>query len=129
MNTRDQKIIDIRPSIPTIIEESAISPEERFQNQTLRPILKMQNDLLVQIFKHYTIKRKGVFFNLSPAKKLEYIEHNVRKDLKFRSLLIGSVVGHFTIEEWNTYATHESELRKRLVNMLIERLKSQMEQI
>ncbi|MEM6964464.1 MAG: glyoxalase [Bacteroidota bacterium] len=129
MNTRDQKVTNIRPSIPTIIEASAISPEERFQNQTLRPILKMQNDLLVQIFKHYTIKRKGVFNKLSLTKRLDYIEHNVRKDLRFRNILIGSVIGYFTLEEWKSYSEYESELRKRLVNMLVERLKSQVEQI
>ena len=43
--------------------------EEAFQNHTLRPILKIQNDLLVQVFINYAIKQKSVFFTLSPALK------------------------------------------------------------
>ena len=44
MKTKDESILEIRgESIGTITESS--SSEEKFQNQTLRPILKFQNDL------------------------------------------------------------------------------------
>ena len=46
--------------------------EERFQNETLRPILKLQNPLLIEVFYNYIEKRKGVFFELSLPKKLDY---------------------------------------------------------
>jgi hypothetical protein len=124
MSNRDQNIKALRPLIPTILEENITSDAEQFQNKTLRPILKLQHDLLFQLFQQYVIHRKNVFQKLSPEKKLEYIETNIRKDLNFRSLLIGTVVGHFTHEEYQVYAQNESELRKRLINMLIERIKS-----
>ncbi|MFT6321463.1 MAG: hypothetical protein ACJAT4_002393 [Granulosicoccus sp.] len=124
MSNRDQNLKSLRPLIPTISEENVTSDSEHFQNITLRPILKLQHDLLIQIFQQYVIHRKNVFQKLSPEKKLEYIENNIRKDLTFRSLLIGTVVGHFTHEEYQTYAQNETELRKRLINMLIERVKS-----
>lgn len=129
MNTRDLNLKNIRPLIPTITEEAVTSPTERFQNQTLRPILKLQNDLLIVIFQQYTIQRKGVFSKLSISKKVEYLEQSLRKDLKFRSLLIGSIVGQFTLEEWKSYVEHENELRKRLISMLIKRLVSQVDKI
>lgn len=124
MNQRDQNLLQLRPLIPTITQNNIATLAEQFQNQTLRPILKMQNDLLVAIFQQYIIQRKNVFPSLSPTKKMEYIEQSVRKDLKFRSLLLGVVVGQFTIQEWNQFAQNESELRKRMVVMLVERLKS-----
>ena len=123
---RDQNLKALRPLIPTISEENITSESERFQNKTLRPILKLQNDLLLQTFQQYVIQRKNVFLKLSPEKKLDYIDNNIRKDLTFRSLLIGMVVGHFSIEEYKTYVQNENELRKRLINMLIERIKSQV---
>ncbi len=124
MANRDQNIIQLRPLIPTISEKNITSSSELFQNKTLRPILKLQNDLLLSIFQQYTIQRKNIFPTLATKKKLEYIENNIRKDLKFRNLLVGCIVGQFTLEEWNLYVQDESELRKRLVNMLVERIKS-----
>jgi len=126
MANRDQNILQLRPLIPTISEKNITSSAELFQNKTLRPILKLQNDLLTAIFKQYTIQRKNIFPTLSEEKQLEYIENNIRKDLKFRSLLIGTIVGQFTLEEWDLYIQNENELRKRLVNMLVERVKSGM---
>jgi len=126
MANRDQNILQLRPLIPTISEKNITSSAELFQNKTLRPILKLQNDLLTAIFKQYTIQRKNIFPTLSEEKQLEYIENNIRKDLKFRSLLIGTIVGQFTLEEWDLYIQNENELRKRLVNMLVERIKSGM---
>jgi len=125
MSNRDQNLKSLRPLISTISEENITSDSEHFQNKTLRPILKLQHDLLIQIFQQYTIHRKNVFQKLSPEEKLKYIEKNIRKDLTFRSLLIGTVVGHFTLDEFKIYTQNESELRKRLINMLIERIKSQ----
>jgi hypothetical protein len=124
MSNRDQNLRALRPLIPTISEENITSDSEHFQNKTLRPILKFQHDLLIQIFQQYTIHRKNVFTKLSPEKKLEYIENNIRKDLNFRSLLIGTVLGYFSTEEYQIYIQNENELRKRLINMLIERIKS-----
>ena len=125
MSHRDQNLKSLRPLIPIITEKNLTSESEHFQNIVLRPILKLQHDLLLQIFQQYVIHRKNVFQKLSPEKKLEYIENNIRKDLNFRSLLIGTVVGHFTLEEYQTYSQNKTELRKRLINMLIERIKSQ----
>ena len=85
MNQRDNNLLQLRPLIPTITQANVTTLAEQFQNQTLRPILKMQNDLFVAIFQQYTIQRKNVFPTLSPSKKMEYIEQSIRKDLKFRS--------------------------------------------
>lgn len=125
MNNRDQQLQAARPLIPTITEMAVTTAAELFQNKTLRPILKLQNDLLLHIFKQYNVQRKNVFANLSQEKRMEYIEHSIRKDLKFRNLLIGCVVGQFTLEEYQTYVSDESELRKRMINMLVERIKGQ----
>ena len=45
--------IDIRPQILGINTLLNISIEEDFQNTTLRPIIKLQHDLLVVYFKEH----------------------------------------------------------------------------
>jgi len=126
MQNRDNSLKDIRPAIPTLIEENVTSASEQFQNVTLRPILKLQNDLLLKIFDEYIQKRKNKFHQLSPTKKLEYIQSNIRNDLKFRSLLMGLVVGLFTLEEYGIYCSNQSELSRRIVSLIIQRLQDQV---
>lgn len=103
------------------------SNEERFQNITLRPILKMQNDLFVEVFKNYINKHKNDFYAFSVEKKLLFIENAIQKDIKFRNALKGMVIGLFTVEEYVEYIKNSSNLNKRMMNMVIERLKSQVQ--
>lgn len=101
--------------------------EEYFQNNTIRPILKLQNDLLVEVFRNYAVKQKNTFFDLSPEKKEIYIENAIQKDLKFRNSLKGMIIALFSVEEYQDYIQNSSNLNKRMMNLLIERLKSQIQ--
>ena len=126
METRDTLIKALRgTTIGTISNQS--SAEESFQNQTLRPILKIQNDLFIQVFINYAVKQKSIFFELSPEKKLQYIEHAIHRDEKFRNSLKGIIIGLFSIVEYSDYSTISSNMNKRMMNMLIERLQSQIQ--
>ncbi len=112
----------IRPTL--IFEKKAESESEKFQNEVLRPILKLQNDLLVEIFKTYCNKRKGTFDKLSEKEKLVYIDQTVRKDMKFKHYLEGIITGMFTLEEYAKFMENEAELTKRVVNLLVQRIQS-----
>ncbi|MFC7772732.1 glyoxalase [Flavobacterium sp. GCM10027622] len=126
METRDTQLLDWRgDALGTVNSQSSI--EEAFQNQTIRPILKLQNDLLLQVFINYAIKQKKVFFGLTPEKKINYIENVIQKDIKFRNSLKGMIIALFTVEEYLEYIKNSSNLNKRMMNLLIERLKSQIQ--
>ena len=128
MEARDTHVLELRgESFGTITNQS--SSEEVFQNKTLRPILKMQNDLFIQVFINYAIKQKNVFFSLTPEKKLMYVENVIQRDIKFRNSLKGMIIALFTLDEYTEYIRISSNLNKRMMNMLIERLKSQMQLI
>jgi len=68
MNDRPNDLLRIRPEIKKTQQLDNMSIEERFQNATLRPILKLQNPLLVAVFHNYIQKRKGVFYDLGLKK-------------------------------------------------------------
>ena len=122
-----EKLKELRPEINSIDQAVVISPEEQFQNQVLRPILKFQNNLLLKIYQHYLEQRKGQFYKLSnPKEKLTYIEHSIQKDSKLRELLLGIVLGHFTQEEYEAYLKTEKPIRKRIINLLVQRLQDQI---
>jgi len=93
----------------------------------LRPILKMQNDLFIAVFKNYISKRKNVFYELTLQKQMAYIENAIHKDMKFRNSLKGMVIGQFTIEEYELYIINSSALNKRMMNIVKERLLSSIQ--
>ena len=126
MNARDTFLNQFRgQTIGSVTDES--TTEESFQNKVLRPILKLQNDLFVASFENYITKNKKDFYGLSTEKKLLLVENSIQKDIKFRNALKGIVIGLFTLEEYQTYIQNSSNLNKRMMNMLIERLKSQIQ--
>jgi hypothetical protein len=126
MDTRDNIIKQLR-GVAFGKLTSETSADEFFQNETLRPILKLQNDLLLLVFQNYITKSKTDFNNYSAEKKLSFIENAIQKDIKFRNSLKGMVIGLFTLEEYNRYIVNSSSLNKRMMNLIIERLKSQVQ--
>ncbi len=126
METRDFNLTQWRgEAIGSVTEQS--SKEEQFQNQTLRPILKLQNDLFIAVFSNHISKHKNDFYSFKVDKKLQFIENAIQKDIKFRNALKGMVIGLFTVDEYAIYIQNSSSLNKRMMNMLMERLKSQVQ--
>lgn len=127
MNSRELDLESLRPEIPSAIVNPLMSTDEQFQNKTLRPIVKLQNDLFLMVFKNYVLKHKNVFYTLSLDRRLQYIENAIQKDIKFRNSLKGMVIGQFTLEEYEQYIQNSSALNKRMMNLVIERLKSNIQ--
>ena len=122
MEARNQNLLNIRPEIHSARVNSHTSDDECFQNQTLRPIIKMQHDLLIEVFKNYIVKHKNVFYELSLEKRQAYIENSIHKDTKFRNSVKGMIIGQFTIEEYKCYILNSSALNKRMMKIVKERL-------
>jgi len=126
-NDRPNDLLRIRPEIKKTQTFESMGIEERFQNETLRPILKLQNPLLIEVFQNYIQKRKGMFYELSVEKKLDYIESSLIKDQKFRNSVKGMLIGHFTVAEYKVYQQQSSSLNKRMMHLVIDRLKDQVQ--
>lgn len=111
--------------LPIATEPTAVSPAEQFQNQTLRPILKLLDHSIHTFWRHHLPKRKTPFDRFTKQEKLAHIERAIREDTRLRLHLVGMVLGHFTSDEWTVFMVNESEITRRLLNLLIERLQSQ----
>jgi hypothetical protein len=127
MINREENILAIRP----ILENAKVNTDtlhaEAFQNRTLRPIAKFQNDLLVEVFKVYIQYRKNKFYELNLENKQKYIEDAVKKDAKLRRQVQGIFIGLFTVEEYMAYSMDYKSFNKRINNLSIERLKSNIQ--
>ena len=127
MLLRSEALLSGRPSIPGAAIRPEMGADERFQNQTLRPIIKFQNELVLGVFRNYIRKHKNTYHTLEREGREQYIEKAIQRDIKFRNALKGMIIGQFTLEEYEQYIQNSSALNKRMMNMVIERLKDQMQ--
>ena len=125
MNARDTFLNQFRgQTIGSLTAES--TTEESFQNKVLRPILKLQNDLFVALLINYIDKNTPGFYSKTIDVKLTLIENAIQKDIQFRNVMKGIIIGLFTADEYVIYAKNSSNINKRMMSMLAERLKSQV---
>lgn len=123
-NPSEAPRVALRPVIPNLVP--AQSAAEQFQNDTLRPILKMQNDLIVELYRHFLFKRKVKFDGMSIEQRKDWISKSISKDNRLRGILLGMVMGQFTRSELDTFIGMEGEARRRIFDLVTQRLQSQM---
>ena len=114
-----------RPVIGEIIKDN-MSDFELFQNTTIRPIIKMQHELLIAFLQNYLKKRKIDFSEISEEKKKLKIKSILEKDIQFRNMIIGSILGHFSLVEYQQYYTNASEMNRRIVKITIKRFQDSL---
>lgn len=112
----------VRPKLPDALTDGELKEEELFQNMVLRPLIKMQHDLLIMRVKsHFSSKR--VFFNVMDNKKrTEAIikafqsDHNLKKEIQ------GMITGQLSLVEFQQYLQMERTLNKRIIQMVRNRM-------
>jgi len=110
-----------RPVLQNLIKDN-MSAIELFQNQTLRPIIKMQHTLLIASFKNYIQIRKIDFSSLNVQKKRSKISAVYVKDINYKNRILGVIIGHFTMDEFQYYCLNSSELNKRILKIVAQRV-------
>ena len=119
-------IKSLRPELPNVLESAEISEIELFQNEVLRPILKFQNEVLTSLFISNLKKRDVDFSKMNLNGRIAYVTNVIQKDLGLRNVLIGMVLGLMTVEEIGQYYQNETEYRRRISKMVIDRLADQL---
>jgi hypothetical protein len=102
------------------------TPEERFQTLSLRPILKLQNELLLGLFRNHISESKNTFYSLSLENKVLFIENSLQKNIVLKNKLLGVALGMFTMEEFAVYSDKASLYNKRIMSLIVERIRSQI---
>ena len=115
----------LRPVLKNLINSNT-SDLERFQNEVIRPIIKMQNNLLVAFFNNYIRNRKIEFNKLEAEFQKNKINTILTKDINFKNILIGSIIGLLNENEIKIYLKSKSELNKRIIQMVMQRLQDNL---
>ena len=117
-----------RPILSNLIKEGTLDIE-KFQNEVIRPIIKMQHSLLIALFQDYIKQRKIDFINLKKEKQIEKINTILTKDTNFKSIILGIVIGHFSPNELSFFVQNSSEFKKRVIQIAKHRLQDNQQVI
>ena len=121
MPALDDALLALRPSLDL---PPAATAAERFQNDTLRPVVKLQHRRLLGAWHRYAQRQKGRFYRLNRPEQREYLRHALQTNRDLRAFLLGTLCGVLTEVEWAAFRQNESELARRAMTLTLERLLS-----
>ena len=116
------KRIALRPVVESALVGDQTNLNESFQNETLRPIIKMQHHLLLAFVSDHVLKFNKGFLELSKGKQRTFVTNLFLKDNTFKHRLTGLILGQFTVEEFKTYTTISADVNKRILTICLERM-------
>ena len=117
-----------RPIIADLVNKGT-SEIEKFQNEVIRPIIKMQHNLLISFFQNYLQKRKIDFSIFPEKKKRSKISSIFKTDNNYKNITLGFVLGQFSMDEFKFYTDNPSEINKRILQIITQRIKDSISEI
>ena len=121
----DAALLALRPAIagqPAPVPTPATVAD--FQHQVLRPLLKLQHELLARTVEDFALDYHVPLASAAPAEATRLRTELLARNARLRATLVGLVVGLLTAEELTFYRQHRSELNRRLLDLVAERLRS-----
>ena len=112
----------VRPVHPDSLIAGELKNEELFQNMILRPVIKMQHDVLILRVKSYFLSKKVVFHLMDKQKRVSAIESAFQNDNPFKKEIQGMILGQLTKEEFLTYLKSERSMNKRIIQIVRNRM-------
>ena len=112
----------VRPKLPDTLTEGELKEEELFQNMILRPVIKLQHDLLIMRVKSHFISKRVLFNVMDNKKRTEAIIQAFQSDHNLKKEIQGMIIGQLTVLEFQQYLKIERSLNKRIVQMVRNRM-------
>jgi hypothetical protein len=123
---RDEFLLANRPTIAIENPESITEDLSRFQNFTLRAVLKLQNDVLARICVDFLQKNYKNFSQQQSLDKVKLLQQALKSNIQLKTLLFGVIAGFLTSEELDFYLQNTSEINKRLSAFIFKRVSEQL---
>ena len=122
MKNKEEILLAMRPNIKGINLEASVSKDELFQNQTLRPIIKLQHDIIIKSFEEYLEQHKIKWDQFGSKEKTQTVQKAYTKNSAFRNYNLGLIAGLFTKEEMQYYLLNRAGVCKRVIQIIKERV-------
>ena len=119
----DAALQALRPLVPTEPATPAdATTVGAFLHATLRPVLKLQNDLLLAVVADYV---RDHHITLRPTDQQQQLTALLGRNTKLRYTVVGLITGQLTTAEYAFYRQHRPELNRRLLELAQRRVLDQ----
>ena len=112
----------VRPKLPDSLTDGKLKEEELFQNMVLRPVIKMQHDVLILRVKSYFTSKRVMFNVMDKKKRTLAIEKAFLGDNAFKKEIQGMILGQLDTTEYQRYLKYERTMNKRIIQMVRNRM-------
>jgi hypothetical protein len=114
---------------PTVAAELPAQPEATagdFLHRTLRPVLKLQNQLILLTVADFVREHHLAFPAANATEQQRLVAELLGRNVKLRYTIIGLITGLFTSSELEFYRPRRRELNRRLLELAIQRVQDQV---
>lgn len=128
----DAALLALRPAIATEAAPATAgnSPSVGdFLHLTLRPVLKLQNDLLLAAVADFVLDHHIPLAKANLPDQQRLLAELLARNTKLRYTLVGLITGCFTGEEHAFYRQHRGEVKRRLHELALHRVLDQAERV
>jgi hypothetical protein len=123
----DAALLAMRPSVPTAAVEAGTVGA--FLHTTLRPVLKLQNMLLLAIVADFVLDHHIPLAKASDTDRQRLLAELLARNTKLRYTVVGLVSGVFSDGEYAFYRQHRSEVNRRMLELVQQRVLDQTERV
>lgn len=116
----------MRPEIPSINLDRSSSEVELFQNKVLRPIIKLQHELIMCCFSNFIVQNKVLLNEYNEEKKKFYLQKLFKTNTVLKTELRSLIIGLFTLEEYEHYLSIKPMVIKRINTIIQNRITSNL---
>lgn len=122
----DDQLRTLRPLVPTETPaDAATDTVGDFLHATLRPVLKLQNDLLLAAVADFVRDHHIPLATADATTQQRLLAELLGRNTKLRYTVIGLVTALFTAAEYAYYRTQRPELNRRLLALAQQRVLGQ----
>lgn len=126
MPDRDAILLSLRPAIAAELPAEADDTVGDFLHRTLRPVLKLQNELLLGAVAAFLRDHHVPYPAAPPTEQARYLRELLGRNVKLRYTIVGLITGLFTQTEAAFYQQHRAELNRRLLELAQRRTLDQV---
>jgi len=113
-------MLAMRPEIYIELNGSK-NEEELFMHQTLRPLLKLQHEKIIQLIESAQYFEKHKCQRVIAVENTNYLKTFLIKNIELKQQLIGLILGVFTTDELTYFIKNKTIISKRMIEMMITR--------
>lgn len=120
----DAALLALRPYVDAAPPTGDATPGD-FLHHTLRPLLKLQNEVLLGLVADFVHDHHVPLATASPKEQERQLAELLTRNVKLRYTVIGLISGLFTSVELDFYRQHRTDINRRLLELATRRVQDQ----